>query len=289
MEEYFNSGTNDTWYDLHMDDSGNITVIGGYVWLRGLQLTTDKTFSNFKLDTISTKGLFDLELLSNGDLLTVGTDGFLFQKPISEQSWTFHRLANWDILQRVHEGVDAIYTFGGKSNEHGYIYKLNRQFQVDSAMYFPFEISDAIITDERIVAFGWGNIMTSDKNGLQWHLLKNEGDFYASGVMLNNFDGLIIGYNGHILKTVDGGATWHTFKPKIAHAGYNAFRVIKSFDDGTLIICGNDGKFWLSQDQGNSWTYYKLQNEFDIYGCIYLQKNEFALCGEKGTITRIKI
>ena len=289
IEQYFDTGTQDTWHDIAYDAQGNIIAIGGYVWLRGLQLTADNNLSHIKVDTISFKGLFDLELLTNGDFLTVGTDGFLFQKTSSDAGWVFHRLANWDILQRVYQGKESIFAFGGKSNERGYIYKINNRFEVDTAMYFPFEISDAIITDHRIIAFGWGNMITSDTAGLTWKLLANEGDFYASGIMLNEHEGLIIGYNGDILRTEDGGVSWKKYHPDIEHSGYNAFRIIKKLDNGSLLICGNEGKFWHSIDDGKSWTYYRLQKKVDLYGCLSTGKNSFILCGEKGTLVKIEI
>ncbi len=288
LENYVDTFTKDTWYDIDLSSNQKITAIGGYVWSEGFALTSDLSLSNVKIDSISNKGLFDLCRTSSDELLTVGTDGYLYRQAHQEGEWQFYRLTHWNILMRIHEVKDNFFAFGGKSNEHGYVYKINNTYQIDTTYFFPFEISDAIITDSLIVAFGWGNIMISPIDSIAWTILPNDGDFFASGIMMENSSGIIIGYNGKMLKTIDGGKHWSNFSPNIAHSGFNAFRAIVQFDDGELMICGNDGKFWVSADRGENWNYYRLSKNVDIYGSIKTAPSEYILCGSEGLLVQIK-
>lgn len=283
------SPTSDILYAIDIDQNGHITIIGGYVWSRGISLQSDDDLATLTLDSFSNKGQFDLLRTKNNDLISVGNEGQLFQKTSHREPWKFHRLKNWDILHHVIETEHGYLASGGKSYEHGYIYLINEQFRIDTALYFGHEISEVVhITGQNYLSVGWGNIQRSSDGGKNWQLLPNEGDFYASCVFTDHLNGWIVGYNGSLLKSSDGGHTWQKSNAKISGNGYNSFRKIVQTDSNELIITGNKGKMWHSVDSGKTWIRMALPDENDIYDISKKPDGTYILVGSNGYVAEIR-
>lgn len=280
------TGTQDIIYDMDITPDGTLTAVGGYVWSRGLSLTGKVTSDTIMADSFSNKGVFCLLRNRNRELMTVGTDGYLFVKQDNGISWQFHRLSNWDILHNILETNNGYLASGGKSYEHGYIYLLNPDKQIDTAMYFDYEISDIKKTASgRYIAAGWGNVRLSDDGGITWKTLPVKGDFFASCHFDDKNHGWIVGYNGTLLHSADGGNTWFEPDADISANGTNSFRKITGFGKNELMITGNNGRLWRSVDAGKSWTTYKLPTHEDIYdvekysGIYYISGSGGLLAG----------
>jgi Photosynthesis system II assembly factor YCF48 len=280
--------TSDILHAIDIDHNGYITIVGGYVWSRGISLQSDGDLSTLTLDSFSNKGQFDLLRTKNHDLISVGNEGQLFQKTSHREPWKFHRLQNWDILHHVIETEHGYLAAGGKSYEHGYIYLINREFGIDTALYFGHEISEvAHITGQNYLSVGWGNIQRSSDGGKNWELLPNEGDFYASCVFTDQLNGWIVGYNGSLLKSTDSGHTWQKSNAKISGNGYNSFRKLVQIDVNELIITGNNGKIWRSVDAGKNWIRTALPDENDIYDISKKSDGNYIMVGSDGYIAEI--
>lgn len=275
--------TSDILYAMDVSPENNVTLIGGYVWERGIAVYTDTYGRSPVVDTFSGKGLHNLYRDSKGQLITVGTDGFLFVNDGQERKWQFKRLRNWDILHNIIELDGGYLASGGKSYEQGYIYILDADFMIDTAIYTGYEISDIARTKTgRLVSVGWGTIQYSDDDGRTWMTAENEGDFFSSVAFTNQNKGFITGYNGTLLTSQDGGITWSAFNGSIRGNGYNSFRKIAYLGNGELIITGNKGKVWRSLNEGKDWTYYKLSTDEDLYDVAKAETGAYLLCGTHG-------
>lgn len=273
----------DILYALDVSPDNKVTLIGGYVWERGIAVYTDIYGRSPVVDTFSGKGLHNLFRDSKGRLITVGTDGFLFVNYGPERNWEFKRLRNWDILHNIIEVEDGYIASGGKSYEQGYIYVLNSDFMIDTALYTGYEISDIVRTKTgRLVSVGWGTIQYSDDGARSWKTTENEGDFYSSVVFTDQNTGFITGFNGSLLTSGDGGVTWSAFKGNMRGNGYNSFRKIKYLGNGELIITGNNGKLWRSLNEGKDWTYHRLNTREDIYDIAKAADENYLICGGNG-------
>lgn len=280
--------TSDILHAIDINENDHITIIGGYVWSRGISLESDGDLTRLTLDSFSNKGQFDLLRTKNNELITVGADGQLFLKPSYQAPWTFHRLQNWDILHHVIETENGYIASGGKSYEHGYIYLIDEQFRVDTALYFGHEISEVVhITGQNYLSVGWGNIQISSDAGKTWKILPNEGDFYASCVFTDNLHGWIIGYNGTLLTSTDGGESWQKSQAKISGNGYNSFRKIVKINTKEIIITGNKGKLWRSLDDGKSWQKITIPTNKDIYDISKKSDGSYVLIGSEGYLAEI--
>ena len=285
----YNPPTSDILHAIDIDENNYITIVGGYVWSRGISLQCDGDLTKLTLDSFSNKGQFDLLRTKNNELISVGTEGQLFQKPSFSAPWTFHRLKNWDILHHIIETENGYLASGGKSYEHGYIYLINEQFRIDTAIYFGHEISEVVhITDQNYLSVGWGNIQRSSDGGKTWKLLPNEGDFYASCVFTDALNGWIIGYNGTILRSVDGGESWRKSQAKISGNGYDSFRKLVKINKNEIIITGNKGKLWRTVDDGKSWQKIALSTNKDIYDIAKKSDGNYIMVGNEGYVAEIR-
>ena len=133
--------TTDILYALDVSPNYQVTLVGGYVWERGIAVYTDIYGHDAIVDTFSNKGQHDLLRDSKSQLITVGTDGYLFVNDDLSRSWQFKRLSNWDILHSIIEVDGGYVASGGKSYEQGYVYLINDQFVIDTAMYTGYELS----------------------------------------------------------------------------------------------------------------------------------------------------
>lgn len=282
------TNTHDILYKVIKNDQ-SISVVGGFVWSHGYEKTYDLALNLISTDTFSDKGLFDVCVTSSGDKIAVGTDGYLFEKKKNELQWKFHRLTNWDILDHVFETATGFIAYGGKAYETGYIYHLNHDFETDSILYFGHEISKIFHNDSgRLISVGWGQIDVSDDGGYSWQTLDIKGDFFVSGLFINEKTGFTIGANGTILKTIDGGSSWSIHNSKIGGASFSSFRSIVYIDD-TLFILGNRGKLWQSNDNGENWTLIELPDAIDIYDLVKSENQSYLLVGSSGTFAKITL
>ncbi|MBE0651738.1 MAG: hypothetical protein IH595_12975 [Bacteroidales bacterium] len=87
-------------------------------------------------------------------------------------------------------------------------------------------------------------------------------DYYLTSMCFTSPDvGYVVGgkftsYEGCILKTTDGGVTWHDLSNKIESV---IFYTVYFIDDNTGIIAGDSGEIFKTTDGGNTWT--KLNSE----------------------------
>jgi photosystem II stability/assembly factor-like uncharacterized protein len=238
---------------------------------------------------IAKKALFDLAEGSDGQLVAVGGDGYLFSKLAGEEEWVFHRSKHWDILTKIVVKPDGGYlAAGGKSYEKGYIYHINKSIEVDSVQYFGHEISDiALVSDSTWMTVGWGNIQRSTDNGRTWRILPIEGDLFGAIVFANATLGWIIGVNGTLLQTTDGGLTWEDVD--IDAPKFDVFRSIEILEDRSLVILGTKGRLWRSQDSGDTWEAFRLDRNEDILGIKHLDNNRYLVYGTSGFLSEIRL
>lgn len=281
------TSTSDILYDIEIDNKGHITIAGGYVWSRGFMIETDQDLLDLKKDTISNKALFYILQTEEGRLVSVGTDGYIFAKEAPTRPWEFYRTSEWGILHHIIKTKYGYLASGGKSYGAGYMYHLNQNFKIDTAISFKHEISEVKqIMEDKLISVGWGNIQRSDDGGITWRILPNEGDFYASVMFTSAKHGIIIGYNGTLLETNDSGETWQKSQAEISNNSFNSFRKLVQIENGPIIITGNQGKLWKSDDNGLSWQYYKLNTKSDIYDIARGPDGDFIAVGSNGFLAK---
>lgn len=273
----------DDLYRLDVSSGGRFTSIGGYVWSRGVFVEGHSSDRECFVDSFSNKGLFDLLRTRDNRQIAVGTDGYFYSRQEGKPEWEFHRLANWDILHHVVETPRGFLASGGKSYEHGYIFIINDTYTIDTVLYFGHEISEILpLSENTYISIGWGTMQRSDDGGVTWRRLSPTGDFFASGLFQDALSGLVIGYNGTLYQTSNGGLAWK--KRQIAGAGFDAFRKIRRTGEKEWWITGTKGRLWRSVDDGNTWMPMRIPIRSDIFDIAKLADGSYLLCGSDGLL-----
>lgn len=264
--------TVDILTSVYVDESGNTVVIGGSVWNYGIQIHI-ASGEKIRLDTISDKLLFDVFQDTNQNLYTTGVDGYLYSKSSGQESWQFHRLKDWDILHHITVKDDGkLVLSGGKSYSKGYIYHLDEQMKTDTVLYFPHEISAVQhISGQNFLQVGYGILMYSENNGLDWNDLGIQGDFFSAIAFRDSLYGLVTGFNGSLLRTIDGGKSFTWLQKPAGGTRQRSYRMIKYLGGSHWLIGGNYGRVFLSDDHGESWQTFQLQKNTDIYDAVVLR------------------
>ncbi len=155
--------------------------------------------------------------------------------------------------------------------------------------YFYSNISTLLKDKNPIVNNGDGGeaTMTSNTSGViraGWTPVT-----LSTGTTLNSIDfvnsdiGYICGFNGLILKTIDGGKTW---KKSTYDSRVNFFDV-NFLDENNGFITGDNGTIIYTNDGGKNWKILKIyikESIFDI--CFLSDKRTGFMAGSHGTILK---
>jgi hypothetical protein len=267
---------------------GRWLISSGYVWSRGYIHKLDGNLSLLSSDSISNKALFDLHVYDGGhSVAAVGTDGYLYHSSDGDR-WTFERLSNWDILHSIQtKPSGGFLASGGKAFETGYIYDIGADYVIDSVSYFGHELEQVLSQgDSRWLTVGWGNIQTSADDGRTWTLLPNQGDLYKGIAFADNSNGIIIGANGTLLITNDGGRSFNVIDPDIDENGFDSFRKIYYHRDQYIII-GTRGRIWTSTDPQLSWQLYRLDTRAELTGLHAIDDRRYLVHGKEAYLAVI--
>jgi len=96
----------------------------------------------------------------------------------------------------------------------------------------------------------------------------------------SNTQGIGVGYNGRIISTNDGGATWTT---RFSGTGSSLLRLTSS-DAGTVWAVGDSGALLKSVDAGASWTRVLVGNTSSLNSIRFLDAQRGWITGANGTL-----
>ncbi|HRI84317.1 MAG TPA: choice-of-anchor D domain-containing protein [Ignavibacteria bacterium] len=129
---------------------------------------------------------------------------------------------------------------------------------------------------------GWivganGRIQKTVNGGLSWQWQGGFTEVFRNIKMFDINNGIISGHNGIILKTSNSGLSWSQ------SAGMVSFYGMDAFDSQNIICVGSNKNYSKTTDGGVSWTHGVINaggvgaHNFDIYGIEYLDLNTILL------------
>ena len=97
---------------------------------------------------------------------------------------------------------------------------------------------------------------------------------------INDNIGVLVGYNGRILRTTDGADSWH-----IQTSGTTKnLQGVCFIDANNGVVVGNDGTILKTINGGTTWTPQTSGTSEDLYGVHLTDKNNGKIAGSNGTI-----
>lgn len=85
-------------------------------------------------------------------------------------------------------------------------------------------------------------------------------------------EGVVVGAFGQIFHTMDGGQTWELWGDRIANADSLHYNAVSATGRGALLIAGEAGKVYRSDDGGASWVVLDTGYAGQLYGVLGIEK-----------------
>lgn len=273
-------------FDFHSIEvfESNIYATGGDVWMKS-DLAKSSNGKEWIVDSLTNKSIFDL-YSDDQFLYGVGNDGYIFS---GDPKLELTRTKHWGLLRSFTSSGENFIAAGGKDFNKGWIYRVNSDLQIDTTHQYDHEILTTLCNKSgRCVAAGYGIILTSDDASISWQRSTENGDYYNS-IALNSEDRFyIVGYEGTIIYSDNGGSNWEKIKNGHSPLKSNKpFRSIK-FNGDKGVIVGDNGLVWHSPDGGEHWEDMSIDTGLDLFDFVFFGGKIFC-ASENGQIISLEI
>ncbi len=284
-----NSGTSNDLNRIWFTEDMTGYICGGDRYYQGNILKTNDGGATWvEQGSGIDKALYSVFFVNEDTGFIGGYDGKILRTYDAGNLWSLYQ-NYWYQPVRDFYMVNEYFGFccGGNGFKSGFIAHTNEggnQWQTDT---FSMEWRSIYFLDENhgLVA-GYGAIFETLNGGITWQPTPASGDFFQSLYFTNPQTGFSVGYEGTIIKTIDGGKTWEKKRngnnlllPK------KHFKQIVFRDQTTGYIVGENGCFLKTDDAGESWS--EVINTPDVnLNAIFLAEDGGFICGEGGKIFR---
>ena len=190
-------------------------VTGGTPWQIGVLLSTTDGGQAWQIDTAVDNRLEDVMFDTEGRGYACGMNGAALVRWAHAPHWhPFRRDYTWSRGCFFWNARHGV-VVSGEGFQGGKIRKLGPDaiwFQ-DTLHHFENALSAVWLTDSLTAhAVGIGWVLRSDDGGRTWHRLPPTGDFFQSIHFPSPTTGYICGNSGTLLKTTDAGQTWRVIR-----------------------------------------------------------------------------
>ncbi len=286
--------TNYTLSDVFFLDELNGYACGGERFGIGVLL---KTFDGGKTwtaaDSVMPKQAYSCYFQNPTQGFVVGFDSWIsqtFNGGVSFDAFTMPAYLPTLDIKFNKSGVGLM--VGGAGLNQGTIYSLptNAPNWNEKLLEFKLECV-AWASENRAFAAGYGVLLQSDNSGETWRYHdKVKGDFFKDICFPNSTVGYLIGWQGMVLKSNDGGLNWRKLQ-----SGNNAFsmrvylQAVDFFDENTGAIVGENGLMWFTKDGGKSWKSASGFTKNNLYDVHLFDAHSGIACGDGGKVFLFKI
>lgn len=284
--EAIQTPSNDDLTGIYHWDDQNIMVVGGNTWTRALLMKSIDGGESWIKDSLYDKKIFSFssrvyadKIWSTGiDMITMHT--ITQYKNYFSPTYKFYRSIDG---QSEHTAIAV----GGEAFGSGFIDRVDSMGQLRNILNLNHEL-DAIqnIGGSVWLTAGFGIVLRSMDDGMNWDTLDVDGDHFRDIDSKGNIS-FIVGNFGTILRSNDNGKSF----TKIRNASSpfvsdKAFRCVKIKDENEILVAGENGLAWISDDGGDSWKEIDNLPDIDFYD-ITFYRGKYFLCGSGGKILKI--
>lgn len=249
------------------------------------QISNSFTPTDYEIDKLELEKASFTDIVFKNDLgIITAKKGLMLRTVNGGRKWSILRLGYLDLLkiEMTDENIGYIITEKGyflSTNDGGLTWKIYNFDRND------IQFTDMSISANRIFITATGGlIFQSFDSGLTWNEKKiNSSRYKKSYSNLNSIsmydfnNGIIVGDDGLILKTSNGGRTWDNIKFRT----YDYFAVMMRTSKN-IYIGGEKGVFLHSIDGGKSWQYYNFKTQ--AINSLYYLENKLWAIGDSGMI-----
>lgn len=272
-------------------------LIGGERYLVSMIYLLNENENLQKIEIVNpevNKKLTGISKNQLGELIAVGYNGKILTSSDSGSTWSFQQSNLWeDFLNIDFKKNDTAYAVGGIPFKTGFFTTVDKNGKgIDTAKeHRNFVIEDIDFVNEKTAYLcGYGAVMKSNDGGLVWDFLSAKNDYFKAMAWQNENSGAVVGYEGSILLTSDGGAHWKTIRN-----GNNfltskiRFKAVAFNGEHTYVGVGDHGAVMLSSNNGSNWREMKRFTTKDLNGISFKNPNECLVTGSKGGAFLLKL
>lgn len=275
------------WEDVHLIDQTNYVVTGGNVWDKGIRLSSNDGGNSWEMDSVGNKTILSMFVDQDGRGCAGGVDGNFYTFSHVLESWQYHRLDYWDMMQDVCLYESNYYLAYGQSFKDGRVLSLTAELTVAQDFKTQGQLSAIVCANEHCVVTGFGEFWSRSFQTGIWQGIRTPSDFFTDLDKVGDSIWYACGLRGTILKSVDGGQNWdELIKGNKFWSDKKALKAIDFEDQNTGVVVGERGFCQITFDGGERWEEVRNLPIVDFTNVAILN-NTAVLVGAEGTIIRI--
>ena len=258
--EIIQTPSNDDLTGIYHWDDQNIMVVGGNTWSRALLMKSTDGGESWIKDSLYDKKIFSFSSRVYADKIwSTGIDMITMH---TKTQYKNYFSPTYKFYRSIEHTAIAV---GGEAFGSGFIDYVDSMGQLRNILNLNHEL-DAIqnIGDSVWLTAGFGIVLRSMDDGMNWDTLDVDGDHFRDIDSKGNIS-FIVGNFGTILR---------------------AFRCVKIRDENEILVAGENGLAWISDDGGDSWKEIDNLPDIDFYD-ITFYRGKYFLCGSGGKILKI--
>jgi photosystem II stability/assembly factor-like uncharacterized protein len=254
--------------------------------------TTDggKTWSRFYLDQDGSKGVYGLTCY-NSKVYGVGYDGKFYREEAPGQGWQIIQTAYWEWFQSLtFTQANKGFIVSGEGYRAGRLYSTDSMGNLSLIDTFEFQLVDIRFANDQVgYISGYGSVLKTEDGGSTWILQDVKGDLFRSVSCVDQNNVWIVGYNGTIVHTSDGGTNWeHQRNGDNPLLKKYRLRAVAFKDLHTGYAAGDKGIILKTTDGGAHWIEFKHLTDND-FKCLTIHPDgSLWLAGTDGMVFHIR-
>ncbi|WP_118974556.1 WD40/YVTN/BNR-like repeat-containing protein [Taibaiella koreensis] len=231
-------------------------------------------------------------LATNGrNVYGVGYSGKIYVYNDTSTDWRRIQSPNLEWLQQiVFADADNGFIVSGEGYRAGRLYRMDPAAHLTLIDTFEFQLEDILFANGQTgYTCGYGAVLKTANGGNSWALQDIHGDFFRSIACVGPDQVWVVGYNGTIVHTADGGGHWEKQRN-----GDNPLlkkyrlRAVCFKDSQTGYAAGDKGLLLKTTDGGKHWSEFERFTENDIKCMALRPDGSLWLAGAGGILFHIK-
>lgn len=237
------------------------------------------------------KELFAMDI-RDSIIVCAGVDATILHSSDHGKSWNAKVNGTWvNIYDIAFQNNDNLYAIGYGNFSNGYYQIMDAvgNSSPSNVLHQNFALNQVkFINDNVGYMCGYGIVLKTTDGENHWNTLDISNDNFKGMCWKNESEGVVVGYEGSIYHTANGGESW--FK---AQSGNNPLKKQKHYlsiahnQENVCIAVGEKGLVSISFDMGLHWQQVDAFTNKDLRSIIFTEENICYICGDKGAIFRI--
>ena len=267
-------------------------IVGGIRYEQAdLLMTQDggATWKVFNITDADGKEVYGLARF-NERTYAAGFDGKIFVKSAPEAEWRYVQSNWWEWFQDIQfVTANKGFVVAGINYRNGRIFQVDSLGNINKVDSFDFELTALQFADNLTgYSCGFGAVLKTTNGGDEWLQQNLKGDYFKAISCVDALNVWIVGYNGTIVHTADGGENWQKQRngdnPTLKKY---RLRAVHFKDIHTGYAAGDKGLVLKTTDGGEHWSEFSHFTDNDLHGLTFHPDGSMWVVGDNGSIFRI--